>query len=244
MGQKNRFDILILIARPAAGKSELIDYFKKVPVRERERRFHVGEFEEIDDFPMLWAWFEEDKILADMGKDRLHTTPDGYFKHSYLWDLLIRRICLEYEKRSKKNPSYHDRVTSIIEFARGVELGGFSRAFQHLSKDVRIRSAVLYIDVSYKESVRKNRRRFNPDAPDSILEHSLPDSHMEALYRKSDWESFSSTDPEYLAVHGVRIPYAVLENEDDVTTKQGEALGRRLEETLARLWSFYKSREN
>ena len=99
MGQKNRFDILILIARPAAGKSELIDYFKKVPVRERERRFHVGEFEEIDDFPMLWAWFEEDKILADMGKDRLHTTPDGYFKHSYLWDLLIRRICFEYEKR-------------------------------------------------------------------------------------------------------------------------------------------------
>lgn len=244
MGKNNRFDILILIARPAAGKSELIDYLKKVPAGERESRFHVGVFEKIDDFPMLWAWFEEDKILADMGKDRLHTTHDGYFKHSYLWDLLIRRICLEYEKWLKKNPSYHDRATAIIEFARGIEHGGFSRAFQHLSKQVLMRSSVLYINVSYLESVRKNRRRFNPDAPDSILEHSLPDSHMEALYSKSDWESFSSPDPEYLDVHGIGVPYAVLENEDDVTTKQGEALGRRLEETLARLWVLYSNRGN
>ena len=54
MGEKNTFDILLLIARPAAGKSEVIDYLKQVPLEERLRRFHVGKFEEIDDFPILW----------------------------------------------------------------------------------------------------------------------------------------------------------------------------------------------
>jgi hypothetical protein len=30
-----------------------------------------------------------------------------------------------------------------------------------------------------------------------------------------------------------------MENEDDATTKQGEVLGARLEETLSRLWELY-----
>ena len=57
-------DIILLIARPAAGKSEIIDYLKKTPETKREERFHVGAFDEIDDFPMLWAWFEEEFDLS------------------------------------------------------------------------------------------------------------------------------------------------------------------------------------
>ena len=59
----DRFEIIILLGRPAAGKSEVIDFLKKTPVEERLRRFHIGRFEEIDDFPMLWTWFEEDAFL-------------------------------------------------------------------------------------------------------------------------------------------------------------------------------------
>ncbi len=47
------FEIILLIARPAAGKSEIIDYLKKIPLDVRVQRFHVGNFEGIDDFPML-----------------------------------------------------------------------------------------------------------------------------------------------------------------------------------------------
>jgi len=92
MDDQNTFDILLLIARPAAGKSEIIDYLKRTEPETRRQRFHIGRFGEIDDFPMLWTWFEEDAILAEMGRPRLHTTPDNYFKDHYLWDLLIRRI--------------------------------------------------------------------------------------------------------------------------------------------------------
>ena len=79
MQQTPVFDIIFLVARRAAGKSEIIDYLKRTEVDERLRRFHIGAFSEIDDFPMLWTWFEEDAILARMGKPRLHTDADGYF---------------------------------------------------------------------------------------------------------------------------------------------------------------------
>ena len=241
MIDQNTFDILLLIARPAAGKSEIIDYLKQTDPESRRQRFHIGRFEEIDDFPMLWTWFEEDAILTEMGRPRLHTTPDNYFKADYLWDLLIRRICLEYDKRLRDKPDYHRQMTTIIEFARGREHGGFARAFEHLSREVIQRAAILYLNVSYEESRRKNRRRFNPDRPDSILEHGLPDEKLERLYKESDWAQLSAADPEFIPIQGQRVPYVVFENEDDVTTARGEALGERLEETLGRLWILYRS---
>jgi hypothetical protein len=239
---QNTFDILLLIARPAAGKSEIIDYLKRTNVDDRRHRFHIGEFEEIDDFPMLWTWFEEDAILAEMDQPRLYTDERGYFKADYLWNLLIRRICLEYDKRRRDNPNYHQQTTTIIEFARGSEHGGFSRAFEYLSDEVARRAAILYLDVSYEESLLKNRRRFNPNRPDSILEHGLPDHKLERLYKENDWAQLSAADPQFITIQGQTVPYAVFKNEDDVTTARGEALGQRLAETLDRLWQLYQKR--
>jgi len=179
----DKFDILLLIARPAAGKSEVIDFLKEIPLPERIKRFHIGSFEEIDDFPMLWTWFEEDALLEKMGHPRLHTTPDGYFKFTYLWDLLIERICLEYQKLMRDFKG----DTVILEFSRGSEHGGFQRAFEHLSEDILKKLAIMYIDVPWEESLRKNRERFNPDRPDSILEHGLPDEKLKKMYRDTDW---------------------------------------------------------
>ncbi len=230
------FDVIFLIARPAAGKSEIIDYLKRTPKAERRERFHIGDFDELDDFPMIWAWFEEDAILARMGKPRLHTDEQGYFLHNYFWHVLIERLDLEYGKLLRDQPDYHDTHSVIIEFARGSEHGGFSEAFQHFSEDTLRRGAILYLKVSWEESLRKNRRRFNPHRPDSILEHSVPDEKLERMYKASDWEQFSAGDPEFITIKGVKVPYVVFENEDDVTTARGPELGQRLEETLGRLW--------
>jgi hypothetical protein len=233
---KNTFAVLILVARPAAGKSEIIDYLQKTDPKTRRACFHVGELDVMDDFPMLWAWFEEDDILSQMGKPRLHSDESGYFKYPYLWHVLIERLSLEYSKRLRDRPDYHDHVTTLIEFSRGTEHGGYREAFPHLSEDILQRAAIVYVNVSFAESLRKNRRRFNPDRPDSILEHAPPDHKLERLYREDDWEEFSAADREFVTVKGIRVPYVVFENEDDVTTAGGEALGRRVEEVLGRLW--------
>ena len=229
------FKTLLLIARPAAGKSEIIQYLKNTPLDERRTRFHIGAFEEIDDFPMLWAWFEEDALLERMGHPRLHTTPDGYFKYRYLWDLLVERIGLEYQKLLRD----FSGDTVILEFSRGSEHGGYHSAFSHLTDEILEHLAILYINVSWEESLRKNQRRFNPDRPDSILEHGLPDKKLEKMYRETDWEAIIEGHPERIPIQGYDVPYAVFENEDDVTTGQGPVLGHRLEQVLDQLWQRY-----
>lgn len=242
MSSKPIFEILLLIARPAAGKSEIIDYLKKTPIDKRIERFHVGKIEEIDDFPMLWTWFEEDALLEKMGHSRLHTDEEGYFLEQHLWDLLIERISLEYEKRLRDVPDLTDAYTTLIEFSRGKEHGGYRSAFEHLSTKILKKMAVLYVDVTWEESLRKNRRRFNPDRPDSILEHGLPDEKLERLYKEVDWDEISQNDPQFLSIQEEQVPYVVFDNADDVTTQGGEALGAKLEQNLKGLWEIYRQR--
>ena len=233
----NIFDIIILNGRPASGKSEVIDYLKKTPVEIRQRRFHIGEFDEIDDFPMLWTWFEEDAILEKiLNKPRLHSDKDGYFFWEYLWHLLIERISMEYSKRLRDKPNFHNKYTALIEFSRGSEHGGYQAAYPHLSDEILKRAAIFYIDVSFEESLRKNRQRFNPAKPDSILEHGLPDAKLTRLYKDCDWEEFRGDDPEFIKIKGQKVPYVVLHNEPDITTARDENLGRVLEELLNKLW--------
>jgi len=231
----NTFDILLLVARPAAGKSEIIAHLKSTPVIKRIPLYHIGEFEELDDFPMLWTWFEEDAILSRLGHKRLHTDDDLNFLHAYLWDLLIERINLEYSKILRDEPGYHDQKTIIIEFARGSAHGGFSRAFEFLSKEIADRLAILYLNISWEESLRKNRTRYNPDRPDSILEHGLTDEKLEKLYRHVDWDELTAGQPDTVQIQGVSVPYVVFENEDDITSQGGELLGGKLQEVLTQL---------
>jgi hypothetical protein len=236
------FEVLLLIGRPASGKSEIIDFLTRTPVEER-RRFHIGEMDVLDDFPMLWTWFEEDDLLqGKFGLPRLHSTEQGYFKYKELWHVLIERLCLDYGKILRDRPDYHATSTALIEFSRGSEHGGYRAAFAHLSPQVLQRAAILYVSVSFAESLRKNRKRFNPARPDSLLEHGLSDTKMHSLYQHDDWRELAPAGSGYISLAGGRIPYAVFENEDDVTTGKPDLLSARLAETLDRLWGFYRSR--
>lgn len=235
------FDILLLIARPAAGKSEIIAHLKNTPIEERIQQFHIGEFEELDDFPMLWTWFEEDDILSKLGHPRIHTDEEENFLYDYQWDLLIERINLEYEKKIRDETDYHSHKTIIIEFARGTSHGGFQRAFKHLSKTIAAHLAILYLDVSWEESLRKNQARFNPEKPDSILEHGLSDAKIESLYKSSDWDEVIADQPDNIQIQGIPVPYIIFENEDDVTSQGGTALSTRLCERLSTLYHKYQT---
>jgi hypothetical protein len=232
-----QFPVLILTGRPASGKSEIIDYLLHLDPVERLHRFRIGEPDILDDFPMLWTWFEEDHILSHvLGKARLYTDDEGYFLNTYLWNLLIQRLDLDYHKRLRDDLSYHHHTTAIIEFSRGSEHGGYSEAFSQLSDELLSRAVILYVRVSFAESLRKNRRRFNPNKPDSILEHGLPDAKLERLYRLDDWDELTRSDPDYLTIRNIKAPYAVFENEDDVTTGKPDRLAVRLEAACQKLW--------
>jgi len=238
---RQTFPIVILNARPGAGKSEVLHYLEQLSAEERLKRFHIGPIHVLDDFPMLWAWFEEDHFLETVfDRARLHTDSEGYFLYEDLWHLLIRRLCLEYEKARRDLP---EETTFLMEFSRGTQHGGYQKAYQHLSDAVLKDGAVLYLKVSFEESLRKNRRRFNPDRPDSILEHSLPDEKLERLYKGDDWATLTSANESFIEMGNNRLPCVVFENEDDVTTPGGAPLGSRLESCLNTLWARWTAEQ-
>jgi hypothetical protein len=243
--QKKTFDVILLNGRPAAGKSEVIDYLKKVPLAERVKRFHIGAFEEIDDFPILWERFEDDDLMEEMGLPRLisykeftyqgQTYPGYVFKGQWFWNFLIKKLNLAYAKMLRDQPDYHKKKTLFIEFSRGSEHGGFKTAYDYLSSQVLENAVTLYINVNWEESLRKNRRRYNPDRPDSTLQHALEDKKIEMMYKDSDWQDFSAPDKHFLPVGSRRVPYAIFENMPEKTDKP-EILGQHLEEVLTGLW--------
>ena len=233
------FHKIILLGRPASGKSEVINYVKNSTDEERLKRFHLGRIREIDDFPMLWTWFEEDAILEKkFGKPRIHTTPDGYFIEEYLWHLLIERISMDYGKLIRDHSDFHNEGTALIEFSRGTEHGGYKEAFKHLSPEVLKNAALVYINVPFEESLRKNRKRFNPNKPDSILEHGLPDEKLEKMYKEVDFEEVSKNSETHININGVEIPYVVFENMPS-KTDDPEILGPALDDVFGRLWKLY-----
>jgi hypothetical protein len=152
--------------------------------------------------------------------------------------LLIERMNLEHFKIIRDNKEMYDQ-TIILEFSRGKEHGGFKSAFSHLSKSILEKAAILYVDVSWAESLRKNRKRFNPEKPDSILEHSLSDEKMIRLYRDSDWDEIASISDNRIHVGSISVPFVVFENEDDVTSGNTDKLDQRLQSVLERLWKIY-----
>lgn len=234
---KNTFDVILLNGRPAAGKSEIIDYLKKTSLEDRIRRFHVSEFEEIDDFPMLWERWEDDNIYQKYGKDRVYTTEGLYFKEPFFWTFLLEKINNAYAKRCR-DTSYHDRMTSIIEFARGSEHGGWQAAYPVLSDDILARAAIIYISVTYEESMRKNRRRYKPDQADSILFHALEDEKMTKLYKDSDWDEWTGGAMSgHLNIRGFRVPFVTFNNMPEKTDKP-DVLATHLEEVTQRLWQL------
>ncbi len=237
------FQVLLLTGRPASGKSEIIDFLTRLPGDERRTRYHLGELQVLDDFPMLWTWFEEDALLRTrFNLPALHSDEQGYFLNKQYWHLLIERLGMEYGKVVRDNPEYHENTTALIEFSRGKEHGGYREAFAHLSPEILPSAVILYVNVSFSESLRKNRRRFNPNRPDSILEHGLSDEKMEILYKEEDWSELTREAGGRLTINGHQVPYAVFENEDDVTTGKPELLASRLESALGKLWELQRTR--
>lgn len=237
------FKVLFLLARPAAGKSEIIQYLQSLPEKKRETEFHIGKMHVIDDFPMIWTWFEEDDLLSEMGYPHLHTDKDGYFLKQYFWNLLIRRMDLEYIKFVRDYQQDHGDYTVFIEFSRGREHGGYREAFKQITASLAQHAAILYVNVSWEESLRKNSKRFNPDKPDSILEHSLPDEKLAKMYKDTDWDELASQSKEYIKIDLVKVPYSVLENEDDITSGNSDELSKRLSLVLISLWNIYQRRK-
>jgi hypothetical protein len=227
--------VIILIGRPAAGKSEIIDYLKKLPDGARCARLHIAPFVEIDDFVWVWQIFEDDLVWERLGRERAFSDSKFFFKDPFTWNFLIGKIDLAFEKYLAQDRDFLCAHTILVEFSRG-GANGFAEAFSYLSDEILRRAVIVYVSVPYEESFKRNRRRAKPGQEDSILFHSLPDEKMEKYYMVNDWEKLSGGKNDgIIEIRGHRVPFAVFQNEPEKTDDPAK-LGPALEEVFDRLW--------
>jgi len=212
------FDVLLLLGRPAGGKSEFIDCFTHLEAGERARTYHLAPLEIIDDFPLLWRKFEEDDLWERQGRPRLHSKRcNGNYAVTDpgMWRFLIERINQEAERAFPSQEAFARR-TLIIEFSRGGP-HGYADALAALSPAILQRAAILYISVSFEESWRRNIARYDEANKSGILTHSVPREEMESTYGVDDWHSLTDGPLGWIDVNGLRVPYATMGNEPELT---------------------------
>jgi len=238
------FDHLAVLGRPACGKSEFIDFMTHAPADVRVARYHIGPFEVVDDFVFLWEKFEEDDIWERLGRPRQFSAPadTGYMiTDDVIWAFLVEKINLAVARRFlSQGPAYYHERTVLVEFSRGGEKA-YRQALGRLSQQVIELAAILYIDVSFQESLRRNRARYDGWRPGSILAHSVPEETMHAVYRTDDWHDLTAGAPTgYMTVHGISVPYVTMPNEPESTDPA--VLDARYGEALRALKCLYDAR--
>lgn len=235
------FDHVILIGRPAAGKSEFIEFLKKVLDAERAKKFHIGKFEELDDFAWLWEKFTEDNFWEEAGFSRIYSHREGNNMGlnpdaAKLFDLMCARFNKEVKEKYFSQPEFYNDGTLFIEFSRGGK-DGFRNAFSRLSKEIFERAAILYIDVSFEESCRRNNARYEEKLKHSILAHKATDRVMDHFYRTNDWSSLvGGKQNGFLELHGIKVPFVSMNNEPELPP--GPEIALRYETALCKLWEL------
>jgi thymidylate kinase len=229
-------DLLLLLGRPASGKSEFIDFMSRQPVERRRTHQHLGAFDVIDDFPILWQKFEEDDLWESQGRPRLYSRrADGNYAVSDpgIWPFLIDRLDRD---ASRRLAIQAEGASLIVEFSRG-GASGYADALERFSDPVLSRAAILYVEVSFEESWRRNLARYDEKRRSGILTHSVPRQEMESTYGSDDWASLTGGRTSgTIVVRGIEIPFATMHNEPESVdpTVLGPRYGRALDELFSR----------
>ncbi len=225
------FKNILLLGRPASGKSEFIDFMKTVSDAERAAKYHIGEFKEMDDFPWIWEKFLEDNVWEKAGYPRRFSfggDNPGMGKEGWpLFDFCMAKFNAEYQA--------YKEGTLFIEFARGGE-NAYKKALHQLSPEILKEAAILFVLVSYQESCRRNNARYQEKLQHSILAHKVPDETMQTFYQTHDWLELTQNRPSgFLTVGNIQIPFVTMDNEPELTDpvlldqRYGKALTKLME---------------
>jgi hypothetical protein len=243
---RHLFRHLLVLGRPACGKSEFIDFLKHCPTPTREERLHVGRFEEVDDFPWLWEKFQEDILWEKAGYERQYTeeympgNPGLAPKGARLFDWCMVKFNDVIARQYLGREEFFADSTLLVEFSRG-GADAFGRALRALDRAILEPAAILYIDVSREESWRRNVARYQEKLRHSILAHMVPRETYDYFYDVNDWKELTGGRPDgWLDVNGTPVPFVTMPNEPEST--DGTVLEERYAAALGRLWALRSER--
>ncbi len=98
------FDVVLLLALPASGKSEVRRFMANIEPERLKKEFHIGANLQLDDFPYVHMMRRADDELLKLGKDRLFfKAGDRPFIDTRDWGTLIHLLNEDYRDLMARN---------------------------------------------------------------------------------------------------------------------------------------------
>lgn len=238
------FDNIMLIGRAGAGKSELIDFLKNVPERERLEKYHIGSFSEIDDFPWLFSLFKDEDLWEQLGRPRKYARKENkiYVTLDYeIYNFTTLKLNRTVQEMLSENKDFHENKTLFIEYARG-RTDGFKTSLNLFDVPVLEKTAIFFLDNTFEESMRRNTvRSSSKDSEQTILHHKIPLEVMEKYYTTHDWYDLTKKESHgYIERKNVKIPFVTVWNIPE--SHDFKVLEERYSPALKKLWEQYTKR--
>ena len=101
---KEVFDVVLLVALPASGKSEVRNFLANVEPERLKKEFHIGENLQLDDFPYVHMMRRIDNELEAMGESRIYYPGEAPLIDGRDWGTLCHLL----------NEDYHDLISRNI----------------------------------------------------------------------------------------------------------------------------------
>lgn len=168
---KDTFDILLLLALPASGKSEIRTFIKGFPKDVCARDFHLGPSVQLDDFPYVHLMRRIDEELLALGHDCLFfQAPDRPFRDPWDWGTLIELLNEDYEDlEARRVPRVESCAELLFErLDRAAKKAGARPKLMTLDEEVRAKVA-LAIEGEARRQVEERIREY----PESLEGHTV-----------------------------------------------------------------------
>ena len=143
---KNKvFDVVLLVALPASGKSEVRNFMANIEPDRLQREFHIGENLQLDDFPYVHMMRRIDNELEGMGEERLFYPGEEPFIDGRDWGTLCCLLNEDYHDLLNRNVTETDSAARLL-FDRIDRAGaqvGINPRIGMLKENIRSRLAEL-----------------------------------------------------------------------------------------------------
>jgi len=173
--KKDVFNVLLLQALPASGKSEVRNFMANMDPEILRKEFHVGENLQLDDFPYVFLMRRIDEVLEEMGQPRIYYPGDDPFIDGRDWGTLSHLL----------NEDYHDLInrnkvetSSVAEYYferidRASQMAGLAPRLSQLDENIRKQVAEKLEDLakSMKEA-KESQYTENLEGKTIVIENS------------------------------------------------------------------------
>ena len=202
---------VFLLGRPGCGKSEIY----RRTVEKLKQKITAKNYIRLDDFPKLWAIFQEDEKTGEWKYCK--KTSDGGYKvtDDSVWD----RILIELNNDLKKI-SHTDQIV-FVEFSRP----NYVQALKNFSKKILKNSLIVYIDCSFETCWKRNVSRHERAIAAGTDNHLVSRDEMEKTYLYDDRDDLINfCKKESIPAHIINTDYEGTEHLEKSTGELAELI--------------------